>query len=320
MIFPTLAPLASPVVLADAGPFGGAAGPPAVVAQSTLTVVVHRQAQQSARAAGVRLERLAECFEQLTAGAVEAVLAVIGRAPFDADEIANFVGAGASPPRRCSSSPTIRSRPPCSPVAAASHGDASSGSRCCGARQHSPRSCRIASPSSPRSIVGGSIDDRRRPLAGRRHRRSRGAADRTCRQPARRGDRARRIGAGRPRRPGRTARRWWRTRVASSCSSAPGSARSWRRSTRSASPAVSARSIRRVIGRSELGWWPSSPGPGPRTVHQRRRRRGDRRQLARVDVDHVRRRPQARRRRALDVGGRADRLPEAARQTDDPHR
>ncbi len=95
VIFPTLAPLVSPVVLADAGPFGGAAGPPAVVTQSTLAVVVHNQAQQSARAAGVRLERLAECFEQLTACAVEAVLAVIGRAPFDADEIADFVGAGA---------------------------------------------------------------------------------------------------------------------------------------------------------------------------------------------------------------------------------
>ena len=66
-----------------------------MVAQSTLTVVVHHQAQQSARAAGVRLERLAECFEQLTGGGVEAVLAVIGRAPFDADEIASFVGAGA---------------------------------------------------------------------------------------------------------------------------------------------------------------------------------------------------------------------------------
>ena len=98
MIFPTLAPLVSPVVLADAGPFGAAAAPPAVVAQSTLTVVVHHQAPQSARAAGVRLERLAECFEQLTSGGVEAVLAVIGRAPFDADEIAGFVGAGAAAP------------------------------------------------------------------------------------------------------------------------------------------------------------------------------------------------------------------------------
>jgi hypothetical protein len=95
VVFPTLAQLVSPVVLADGGPFGAAAAPPAVVAQSALTLVVHHQAQQSARAAGVRLERLAECFEQLTGGGVEAVLAVIGRAPFDADEIASFVGAGA---------------------------------------------------------------------------------------------------------------------------------------------------------------------------------------------------------------------------------
>ena len=99
-IFPTLASLATPVVIADTGRyFGfaglGAGGVAAVVAQSTLTVVVHRQAQQSARAAAVRLERLAECFEQLTSGGVETTLAVIGSAPFDPDEIARFVGAGA---------------------------------------------------------------------------------------------------------------------------------------------------------------------------------------------------------------------------------
>ena len=73
-IFPTLASLASPVVVADTGSTrsgfgcrGGSSGVAPVVAQSALTVVVHRQAQQSARAAAVRLERLAECFEQLAA-------------------------------------------------------------------------------------------------------------------------------------------------------------------------------------------------------------------------------------------------------------
>jgi MinD-like ATPase involved in chromosome partitioning or flagellar assembly len=96
VVFPTLESLTSPVVLADAGPLAGPGGIEAVVAQSTLTLVVHRQAQQSARAAAVRLERLAERFEQLTAGAVETALVVIGRAPFDAAEIANFVGAGAA--------------------------------------------------------------------------------------------------------------------------------------------------------------------------------------------------------------------------------
>jgi hypothetical protein len=94
-VVPTLASLATPVVLADAGPLSAGGEVAAVVVQSTLTVVVHRQAQQSAPAAGVRLERLAECFEQLTAAAVETVLAVIGRAPFDAGEIASFVGASA---------------------------------------------------------------------------------------------------------------------------------------------------------------------------------------------------------------------------------
>ncbi len=102
-IFPTLASLASPVVVADAGSFlglggVGASGVAPVVAQSALTVVVHRQAQQSARAAAVRLERLAECFEQLAAAGVETTLAVIGRAPFDTDEIARFVGTGALVP------------------------------------------------------------------------------------------------------------------------------------------------------------------------------------------------------------------------------
>jgi hypothetical protein len=99
-ILPTLASLTSPVVLADAGPLSGqtgvgTGGAAAVVAQAALTVVVHRQAQQSARAAGVRLERLAECFDQLTSSAAETVLAVIGGAPFDAAEIASFVGANA---------------------------------------------------------------------------------------------------------------------------------------------------------------------------------------------------------------------------------
>jgi hypothetical protein len=94
-VVPTLASLVSPVVLADTGPFVGGEGVPAVVARSALAVVVHRQAQQSARAAGVRLERLAECFEQLAAAAVETTLAVIGRSPFEPGEIAGFVGAGA---------------------------------------------------------------------------------------------------------------------------------------------------------------------------------------------------------------------------------
>lgn len=97
-VFPTLASLASPVVLADTGTLVGSGGIGAVVAQSTLTLVVHRQAQQSARAAAVRLERLAECFEQLTAGAVETVLAIIGHSPFDVEEIASFVGAGSVVP------------------------------------------------------------------------------------------------------------------------------------------------------------------------------------------------------------------------------
>ena len=102
-IVPTLASLASPVVIADTGCLpglggAGASGVAPVVAQSALTVVVHRQAQQSARAAAVRLERLAESFEQLATAGVETTLAVIGRTPFDPAEIAGFVGSGAVVP------------------------------------------------------------------------------------------------------------------------------------------------------------------------------------------------------------------------------
>ena len=102
-IFPTLAALDSGVVVADTGSLRGLAGAgpigvTSVVAQSAVTVVTHRQAHQSARAAAVRLERLAECFEQLAAAGVETTLAVIGRAPFEPDEIARFVGTGAVVP------------------------------------------------------------------------------------------------------------------------------------------------------------------------------------------------------------------------------
>ena len=62
-------------------------------------------------------------------------------------------------------------------------------------------------------------------------------------------------------------------------------------------------------------------GAGPLEPYiERRFRRGDRRQLARIDLGHVRRRSQARRRDAVGVGGRADGVSEAPRPTDDPHR
>ena len=82
------------------------------------------------------------------------------------------------------------------------------------------------------------------------------------------------------------------------------------------------------MGLSPTSLRPSRPGRdtvhhyllSARAVHQRRFRRGDRRQLAPLDVGHVHRRPQGRRRGAVGVGGRADRVPEAAGPTDDPHR
>jgi hypothetical protein len=95
MVFPTLAALPGTAVLADAGP--GRADEPLVAAATTI-VLVHRQAQQSARAAAVRIERLAERFERLTAQAADVVLAVIGSSPFDPAEIAAFAGGSSEPP------------------------------------------------------------------------------------------------------------------------------------------------------------------------------------------------------------------------------
>jgi hypothetical protein len=60
---------------------------------AALTVVVHRQRADSAGADAVRIERLVESIEQLTTAALPVVLAVIGRSPFDPDDIVRHVEA-----------------------------------------------------------------------------------------------------------------------------------------------------------------------------------------------------------------------------------
>ena len=90
-IVPTFAAMRSPIVVADTGrlhptpllhPFVGAAA---------VTVVVHRQAEQSARAAAVRLQRLADQLDAFTSIASNVVVAVVGASPFDLSEIRSFI-------------------------------------------------------------------------------------------------------------------------------------------------------------------------------------------------------------------------------------
>ncbi|MFP5489279.1 MAG: hypothetical protein ACLGHQ_13355 [Acidimicrobiia bacterium] len=95
----SLAALRSPVTIADVGrvpttptshPFLGAAA---------VTLVVHRQADQSARAAAVRLQRFADQLASLAGAPHPVVIAVVRSRPFDLAEIERFVAdtAGAAP-------------------------------------------------------------------------------------------------------------------------------------------------------------------------------------------------------------------------------
>lgn len=90
VVFPALA-AAPGTVVADAGVHraGSAASPALRVAD--VVVIVHRQASASAGAATVRIERLVETVEELAHLDAVFVLAVIGRAPFDPEEIGTFV-------------------------------------------------------------------------------------------------------------------------------------------------------------------------------------------------------------------------------------
>lgn len=96
----SLAALRSPVTIADVGrlPPASPSSHPFVGAAAT-TVLVHRQATQSARAAAVRLQRLADQLGDLSGSPQPVVVAVVGAQPFDLDEIERFLAdvAGTSP-------------------------------------------------------------------------------------------------------------------------------------------------------------------------------------------------------------------------------
>lgn len=79
------------VLIADLGAPVPARGLPLTVERADVCVVVHRQATQSARAAAVRVERLAELVDAVAATCSSWLLAVVGATPFDPVEILGFV-------------------------------------------------------------------------------------------------------------------------------------------------------------------------------------------------------------------------------------
>lgn len=88
---PALAALRSPIAIVDAGrPTGALAGHP-LVATAAVTVVVHHQRSQSARAAAVRLQRLVDDIDAMASGQSGLVVAVIGAEPFDFEQIEELV-------------------------------------------------------------------------------------------------------------------------------------------------------------------------------------------------------------------------------------
>ena len=88
-LVPVLATLRTPVDLADTGRLPPVATDHPFVTSASVVVLVHRQAPQSARAAAVRLQRLADRLERFAT--VPTVVAVVGGAPYGLDEIERFV-------------------------------------------------------------------------------------------------------------------------------------------------------------------------------------------------------------------------------------
>ncbi len=90
-IVPTLADLQTQIVIADTGRLTSATPAHPFVAEATVTVLVHRQADQSARAAAVRLQRLTEQIDGFGSSPTTLIVAMVGTSPFGLSEIAQFV-------------------------------------------------------------------------------------------------------------------------------------------------------------------------------------------------------------------------------------
>lgn len=87
----SLAALRAPVTIADVGRLPSSAVTHPFLGAAAVSLLVHRQGTQSARAAAVRLERLAEQVATLTTSPVPVVLTVVGQRPYPIAEIARFV-------------------------------------------------------------------------------------------------------------------------------------------------------------------------------------------------------------------------------------
>lgn len=88
-LVPILATLRSPIVVADVGRLGPVAVDHPFLAAAAVTVIVHRQATQSARAAAVRFQRLTDQLDRFAA--TPTVIAVVGGVPYGLDEVERFV-------------------------------------------------------------------------------------------------------------------------------------------------------------------------------------------------------------------------------------
>jgi len=87
-LVPTLATLRSPVAVVDTGRLDLSSASNPFVIGAAVGVIVHRQSPQSSRAAAVRLQRLVDQVDLATTSHAATVVAVVGEAPFGADEIA----------------------------------------------------------------------------------------------------------------------------------------------------------------------------------------------------------------------------------------
>lgn len=96
-LVPTLAAMRSPVAIVDTGRLQPTPALHPFVGSAAVTVVVHRQATQSARAAAARLQRFADQLDAFGASPSKLVVAVVGATPFGLDEIEAFVAESVGP-------------------------------------------------------------------------------------------------------------------------------------------------------------------------------------------------------------------------------
>ena len=91
-VVPTLADLENPIIIiADTGRLSMSAMTNPFLTRAAVTVLVHHQSVQSSRAAAVRLTRLVEQIEMLTASSTTVIVAIIGAAPFELGDVDEFL-------------------------------------------------------------------------------------------------------------------------------------------------------------------------------------------------------------------------------------